>query len=283
MDKEFSEQALDITILPMVGEISCREPPQSSASAVLTGTCWEAGRLKAAKGIHEWRNTRLQLCRGLYRNYSPAEADDIDALGIFLESWEVPVQEVLRVKNLLASRTFTDVVRESTPEVPTIQLELAQEELVPDEDLDERLSMMKKASTEKQQVWNRVRSDLLGLDHKQTRIILRAELEPVYYTSCSGKRRIKVGQCYMLFGVHYMNYEYVGASLPGSASCSTVCKWCAKSRISSRIRTLLAPTLHLRVRKTKGDGRSSLNFSIRELVKLLVVPMTAHCQKPPHS
>ena len=220
MDKEFSEQALDITILPMIGEISCREPPQSSASAVLTGTCC----------IHEWRNTRLQLCRGLYRNYSPAEADDIDALGIFLESWEVPVQEVLRVKKLLASRTCTDVVRDSTPEVPTIQLELAQEELVPDEDLDERLSMMKKASTEKQQVWNRVRSDLLGLDHKQTRIVLRAELEPVYYTSCSGKRRIKVGQCYMLFGVHYMTYEYVGASLPGSASYDTVCKWCAKSK-----------------------------------------------------
>ena len=54
-----------------------------------------------------------------------AEADDIDGLGNFLKSWEVPDQEVLRVKTLLVSRTFTDVARDDTPEVPTVQFELA--------------------------------------------------------------------------------------------------------------------------------------------------------------
>ena len=58
-----------------------------------------------------------------------AEADDIDGLGNFLKSWEVPDQEVLLVKTLLVSRTFTDVARDDTPEVPTVQFELAPEEL----------------------------------------------------------------------------------------------------------------------------------------------------------
>ena len=38
-----------------------------------------------------------------------AEADDIDALGVFLKSWDVPDNEILRTKTLLVSRTFTDV------------------------------------------------------------------------------------------------------------------------------------------------------------------------------
>ena len=67
-----------------------------------------------------------------------AEADDIDGLGHFLKS--CPDQEVLRVKKLLVCRTFTDVVRDDTPEVPTVQLGLAPEELAPDKELDERLS-----------------------------------------------------------------------------------------------------------------------------------------------
>ena len=51
---------------------------------------------------------------------------------------------------------------------------------------------MKKASKEKQQVWNRGRSELLGADHKQARTVLRAELAPGYYISNSGKKAIKV-------------------------------------------------------------------------------------------
>ena len=35
-----------------------------------------------------------------------AEADDIDGLGNFLKSWDVPDQEVLRVKMLLVTYTF---------------------------------------------------------------------------------------------------------------------------------------------------------------------------------
>ena len=76
------------------------------------------------------------------------------------------------VKTLLVDRSFTDVQRVDTTEALGSQVELEPDELIPDEDLDEKV--LKKASKEKQQVWNRGRSELLGDDHKQTRILLRA-------------------------------------------------------------------------------------------------------------
>ena len=107
------------------------------------------------------------------------EADDIDALGNFLKSCDVSDKEILRVETLLVSRTFTDVQRDDTMEAPSAQVELDSGELAPDDDFNEELSMTKKASEEKQQGWNR-RSDFLGADHKQTRNVLRAELEHGY-------------------------------------------------------------------------------------------------------
>ena len=64
------------------------------------------------------------------------EADDIDALGNFLKSWDVPDKEILRVKTLLVSRTFTDVQRDDTMEAPSAQVELDSGELAPDDDLE---------------------------------------------------------------------------------------------------------------------------------------------------
>ena len=106
-----------------------------------------------------------------------AEADDVDALGVFLKSWEVPDKEILR-KILLVSRTFSDVQRDDFSEVLVGDVELVPGELLPEDDLDEALAIKKKVEKEKQQTWNRDRSELLGTDHKQTRGALRAELEP---------------------------------------------------------------------------------------------------------
>ena len=63
-----------------------------------------------------------------------------------------------------------------------------------DESLDETLAAKEKLSKEKQQVWNRGRSELLSSDHKQTRADIRANLEPGYYIPYSGKKKIKVLQ-----------------------------------------------------------------------------------------
>ena len=65
------------------------------------------------KDTHVLPNTRLSLCNRLYRilfksaEHDPlAEADDLDALGTFLKSWDVPDEEILITKTLLVSRTF---------------------------------------------------------------------------------------------------------------------------------------------------------------------------------
>ena len=87
---------------------------------------------------------------------------------------------------------------------PAGPVDLVPGEFIPDDSLDEALATKEKLAKEKQQVWNRERSELLGSDHKQTRAALRAELEPVYYISYSGKKNIKVlhtlGRCFMLPG-----------------------------------------------------------------------------------
>ena len=104
-----------------------------------------------------------------------AEADDLDALGTFLKSWDVTDDEVLRTKTLLVSRTFMNVQREDIPDSPAGHVDSVPGEFMPDESLDEA---KEKLTKEKQQVWNCGRSELLGSDHKQTRAAIRANLEP---------------------------------------------------------------------------------------------------------
>ena len=151
---------------------------------------------------------------------------------MFLKSSEVSEDEILRTTTLLASRTFTDVHRDVTADDPVDANEQVPVELVQDPSLDESLAMEKKTAKEKQQVWNRSRSELLGSDHKMTRASIRDQLDPGYYISYSGKKAIKVlhclGHCFMLPGVDYMSYDYMGTVIPASSSYDTVCKWCAK-------------------------------------------------------
>ena len=225
--------------------------------------CWEAGRLEAAKGVSS-RTVKHKIAtmqQAVSQSFtSPevdplAEADDIDGLGNFLKSWEVPDQEVLRVKTLLASRTFTDVVRDDSPDVPVVQFDLAPEELAPDENLDEELSMKKKASEEKQQVWNRGRSELLGADHEQARTLLRAELAPGYFFPARARKQSKSCICWLnatccrawttcLTSMRAPAFQ-VQTHLIRSASGAR------RQRTSRGIKIPHAPTPHIRVRRRR--------------------------------
>ena len=60
-------------------------------------------------------------------------------------SWDVPDQEVLRVKTLLVTRTFSDALRDDSPDIPAIQFELHPEEFAPDESLEEELLLKREA------------------------------------------------------------------------------------------------------------------------------------------
>ena len=89
-----------------------------------------------------------------FKNPEPdplGEADDIDALGEFLKTWDVPEKEVLRSKKILTSRTFSDVERRDPSGAPSGDVELVPGEILVDDEIDVE-----------QQSWNRGRTELLG-------------------------------------------------------------------------------------------------------------------------
>ena len=82
-----------------------------------------------------------------------------------------------------------------------------------------------------------------GLDsHREARrrsetqsSIIRESLTPGYYVCLSGKRKIrtlhKLGLCYALPDVDYLQYEFAGSSLPPVSAYDSVCKLCARRDI----------------------------------------------------
>ena len=96
-----------------------------------------------------------------------AEGDDIDLLGQFLNSRNVQDDENLRAKRLTVSRTFTDVQREDPSETTGTDVILLAGDVLPDDTLRKAAALKEKLSREKQQRWNRGRSEVLGDDHKK--------------------------------------------------------------------------------------------------------------------
>ena len=56
------------------------------------------------------------------------------------------------------------------------------------------------------------RTSLLGKSPKEARASIRAALEPGFYISCSGKKKVhslhQLGKCCLLPGVDFMNYTF---------------------------------------------------------------------------
>ena len=76
-----------------------------------------------------------------------AEGDDIDLLGHFLKSRNVQDDEILRMKRLPVSRTFTDVQREDPSETTGTDVILLAGDLLPDDTLEEGCCSEGKALT----------------------------------------------------------------------------------------------------------------------------------------
>ena len=107
-----------------------------------------------------------------FRNSEPdqlAEADDIDSLGDFLRTWEVPEDSVRRSQKMsMFALVCTDLERSDSPKPTTVDFDVIPGELALDNH-DEDAELQNKLSKEKQQSGNRSRSELLGSDHKQAR------------------------------------------------------------------------------------------------------------------
>ena len=193
---------------------------------------WSAGGSERYTRTAKFRIAQMQSAiAATFRNPDAdqlGEADDIDDVGDFLMSWEVPEKSILRTKKMLCSRTYSDLERIISLEPSTVDVELAAGEIVLD-DIDEEAAMKNNLAKQKQQSGNRERSELLGSDHKQARAEIRSNLQEGYYISHSGKKAIRVlhflGRCYMLPGVDYLSFTFGGSSFPDSSAHDTVCKW----------------------------------------------------------
>ena len=201
---------------------------------VLGGWSAEGSERYTRAARHRIATMQLHVARTFqqYEDTDPlAEADAIDALDEFLKLQGVPEIERLRTKRLLCSRSFVDMER-SISTVPTEEADLSLEIDVEDTET-EAAAMKRKVSKEKQQAWNRERTEKLGLDPKKVRASLRAELKPGFYISTAGKKGIRtlhrLGQCYMIPGMDYMRFSYAGTILPSTSDFDIVCKWCSKS------------------------------------------------------
>ena len=161
-----------------------------------------------------------------------AEADTIQGLDSFLQLQGVPVDERARTARLLCSRNFAEYCEAEFPAL-RVSEDDAVLSLIQGDQADEALTAKKLESKFKQQSWNRERTQWLGTDPKEARSKFRAELQPGFYISTSGKKNFRtlhqLGLCYMLPGVDYMKYAYAGSALPSTLDFDGVCKWCAKS------------------------------------------------------
>ena len=79
-----------------------------------------------------------------------AEADDIDSLGDFLRTWEVPEESIRRSQKILCLRSYADLERSDFPKPTPVDFDLVPGELALD-NLDEEAELRNKLSKEKQQ------------------------------------------------------------------------------------------------------------------------------------
>ena len=197
---------------------------------------WAADGSQRYTRTAKYKIAQMQIAgASTFKNSDPdqlAESDDLDCLADFLRSWEVPESSIRKSLQILSLRSYADLQRSDFVEPAPADCDVAPGELALDI-LDEDAEVRKKLIKEKQQAGNRGRSELLGSDHKQARLEIRSQLQSGYYISYSGKKSIRVvhclGRCYMLPGVDYLSFTYVGEQFPASDAYDCVCKWCARA------------------------------------------------------
>ena len=156
-----------------------------------------------------------------------SELESLEDVSAFLKREGVSEAECSRYLNLLSKRGFVEQVRDA----PLVgQPEEAQEELQLVDDEEETLAA---AEPSKIQNWNLGRSAALGQNPKEARERLRAALAPGFYLVTSTFRNLKIlhrlGSCYLIPGVDYQQFQYMGVLMPPKSQYEQICKLCART------------------------------------------------------
>ena len=162
-----------------------------------------------------------------------AEAETLVQVDGFLSDQGVPEEERSRCAKLLERGVGTGVPR--APDELTSEHEEQKSPTAPR--LDEVAAQVLEKPEHKGRlgdafVYDVHRMSLVGKSPKQARASIRAALGPGFYISCSGKKKVRslhqLGKCYLLCGVDFMNYIFVGNALPKKAEYDNVCRLCAR-------------------------------------------------------
>ena len=158
-----------------------------------------------------------------------SESDTLREFAEFLRTNLVSETQIARSIHILSSRQYTETERAQQDDLPPAGVLLEEELEVDDCFMD---LTPEEIINEKRQAWNKEKTKKLGSDPKKYRAELRTSLQPGFYVSISPKKRIRtvhrLGQCYLIPGLDYVRYEYLGASMPDPAMFDLTCKWCAK-------------------------------------------------------
>ena len=80
-----------------------------------------------------------------------------------------------------------------------------------------------------------IRTETLGSNPREARARIRETLEEGFYVCLSGKRKIRtlhrLGACYLLPGVDYLEYEFQGRTVPRSTQYDCVCSLCSRQGV----------------------------------------------------
>ena len=80
-----------------------------------------------------------------------------------------------------------------------------------------------------------VRTETLGPSPKEARARIREELESGFYVCRSGKKKVKtlhqLGRCYLLPGVDYLDFSFLGKAMPRNSEYDCVCRLCAREGV----------------------------------------------------
>ena len=114
-------------------------------------------------------------------------------------------------------------------------------EVVPDEEkpLEDPFDVPQEDSleTEKRRTKFDLRTEQLGSNPRETRRVLREQLEQGFYISYTRKKHIRIlhrlGSCYNLPGLDYQSYRIMGTEMPASLEYDNICHLCARKDVKA--------------------------------------------------
>ena len=80
-----------------------------------------------------------------------------------------------------------------------------------------------------------LRTEILGSNPKDRRAQIRATFDPGYCLCRFGKKKLRtlhrLGDCFALPDVDYLDYDFLGTSMPKRSAFDVICQLCAKREI----------------------------------------------------